>query len=108
MSVHWDINDHTGDVLRALEGKIPVALEACGLQAEGYAKLKCPVDTGNLRNSLTHTQEGDRTEVIGTNVSYAPYVELGTRRQSAQPYLKPAVADHVDEYRQIIEKHLSS
>ena len=72
--VHWDINDHTGDVLRAFNSQIPAALEACGLQAEGYAKLQCPVDTGNLRNSLTHTQEGDRTEVIGTNVEYAPYV----------------------------------
>lgn len=108
MSVHWDINDHTGDVLRALENKIPAALEACGLQAESHAKSIVPVDTGQLRNSITHTQEGDRTEVIGTNVSYAPYVELGTRRQSAQPYLKPAVADHVDEYRQIIERYLSS
>lgn len=72
--VNWNINDNTDAVLRALEAKIPTALEACGLQAEGYAKAICPVDTGQLRNSLTHTQDGDRTELIGTNVQYAPYV----------------------------------
>ena len=46
-----------GPVLKSLEGQIDVALEAVGLQAEGYAKLKCPVDTGRLRNSLTHVTE---------------------------------------------------
>jgi HK97 gp10 family phage protein len=30
------------------------------------------------------------TVVTGTNVKYGPYVEFGTSRQSAQPYLYPA------------------
>ena len=30
------------------------ALERCGSQAEGYAKDLVPVDTGNLRNSISH------------------------------------------------------
>ena len=49
--------DNSAEVLKALEGQIDAALEAVGLQAEGYAKLKCPVDTGRLRNSLTHVTE---------------------------------------------------
>lgn len=49
--------DNSAEVLKSLEGQIDVALEAVGLQAEGYAKLKCPVDTGRLRNSLTHVTE---------------------------------------------------
>lgn len=53
------------------------ALEKCGLTAEGYAKLLCPVDTGNLRNSITHTvatdERGDAA-YIGTNVEYGAYV----------------------------------
>lgn len=28
------------------------ALEECGMVGEGYAKLLCPVDTGNLRNTV--------------------------------------------------------
>ena len=53
------------------------ALEIIGGKAESYAKGLVPVDTGRLRNSITHTTEG-ATEVIGSNVSYAPFVELGT------------------------------
>lgn len=29
--------------------------------------------------------------VVGTNVEYSVYVEFGTSRQAAQPYLRPAV-----------------
>lgn len=34
------------------------ALEAIGIQAEKYAKQKCPVDTGLLHNSITHAISG--------------------------------------------------
>ena len=50
------------------------ALEIIGGKAETYAKLLAPVDTGNLRNSITHQQLDEDTEIIGTNVHYAPYV----------------------------------
>ena len=50
--------------------------EAC-LLVENTAKMYCPVDTGQLRNSITHTVT-DNVGYIGTNVKYAPYVEFGT------------------------------
>lgn len=83
------------------------ALEIMGGKAEGYAKQLCPVDTGRLRNSITHWQEDENTEVIGTNVEYAPYVELGTYKQRPQPYLRPAAENHMAEYREIWEKELA-
>lgn len=46
-------------VNREIENSIIVALEACGLQAERYAKMLCPVDTGLLRNSITHAVGGN-------------------------------------------------
>lgn len=99
--------DNTDKVIRELQDKIQIALEECGLVAEGYAKRLCPVDTGNLRNSITHTQSGN-VEYIGTNVEYGPYVEMGTSRTKAQPFLKPAAANHVDEYRHIFENRMRS
>ena len=88
------IEDDNREAFRArLQSAIPAALEEIGLVAEGHAKKKCPVDTGRLRNSITHAVEGGDSggrAVIGTNVEYAAYVELGTSRQKAQPYLKPA------------------
>ena len=64
-------------VKNATDEQIKKALEECGLTAERYAKENAPVDTGNLRNSLTY-QTGKRKVLIGSAVKYAPYVELGT------------------------------
>lgn len=79
------------------------ALEIIGGKAETYAKRLCPVDTGNLRNSITHQQFDERTEVVGSNVEYAPYVELGTVKMGARPFLRPAAEGHVAEYKSILE-----
>ena len=86
MPIEIKIEDNSKEFLKEFEKRIPVALEECGLVAEGYAKMKCPVDTGLLRNSITHTAD-ENTAYIGTNVEYAPYVELGTVKTKAQPYL---------------------
>jgi HK97 gp10 family phage protein len=64
------------------------------------------VDTGNLRNSITHTSDG-KAAYIGTNVEYGKYVELGTVKMAAQPYLRPAAADHGETYRNIVKDELS-
>ena len=108
ISVNVTIEDHSDKCLESLGILMYTALEKCGLIAEGYAKRLCPVDTGRLRNSITHTTRSEPGPVayIGTNVEYAPYVELGTSRTKAQPYLRPAIADHVDEYKQIIQNDL--
>ena len=101
--------DNSKEVLESMQQAAVRALEKCGLTAEGYAKKLAPVDTGNLRNSITHTVDvGVPAAYIGTNVEYAPYQELGTIHMAAQPFLKPAVADHANEYRKIIEKELKN
>lgn len=99
--------DNRDEFKRGMEAALATALEEIGLTAEGYAKRACPVDTGWLRNSITHiVDEGGKCAVIGTNVEYAPYVELGTRHQKPQPYLKSAAEDHESTYRSIFRKHL--
>lgn len=125
-------DDHSDEVLSALEAALARGLEKCGLVAEGYAKKLCPVDTGNLRNSITHTvaDNGERAAYVGTNSEYGVYVECGTgiyypggrqtplvyqdakgnwhltHGQRAKPYIKPAVADHAAQYTRIIEQEL--
>ena len=98
--------DNTAAVKGGLQSAFARALERIGLQAEGYAKDLCPVDTGNLRNSITHTSDG-KAAYIGTNVTYGKYVELGTVKMAAQPYLRPAAADHAGTYRNIVKDELS-
>lgn len=99
--------DNREAIADAIDRALVAALEETGLVAEGYAKRACPVDTGRLRNSITHiVDEGTRHVIIGTNVEYAPYVELGTRRQKPQPFLYPAANDHYSTYKGIFLKHL--
>ena len=59
------------------------ALEQSCLIVEGDAKTKCPVDSGQLRQSINHKVE-DNAGWVSTNVEYAPYVEIGTGIYSSE------------------------
>lgn len=121
---------HVGEAFRAACLR---ALERCGLVGEGYAKDLAPVDTGRGRNSISHkVDESEPAAYIGTNLDYMIYQELGTgiyaeggrptpwvyqdaqgnwhwtRGNRAHPFLKPAVADHAQTYRNIIEDEMKN
>lgn len=99
-------DDHTEEVIREKNQAIEKALEMIGIEAERYAKEYCPVDTGRLKNSITHTQKGKETEIVGSNVEYAPYVEAGTSRPKPKRFLYKAVFNHMDTYKEIAESCL--
>lgn len=104
-----EIHDNSKEVSDNIKAALLRGLETCGLVAEGYAKKLAPVDTGNLRNSITHTVDEDEPAAyIGSNVEYASYVCLGTIHMNAQPFLKPAVEDHKEQYREIIKNELEN
>nr|DAW56251.1 MAG TPA: putative tail component [Caudoviricetes sp.] len=128
-----EIQDNSKEVSAEIKAALLRGLEKCGLVAEGYAKKLCPVDTGNLRNSITHQVDSEgRSVYVGTNSDYGAYVELGTGKyypggrptpwvyqdakgnwhrtsgSKAQPFLKPAAADHADQYRKILEDELKN
>lgn len=94
--------DNSELVIQASYAQIEKALKSVALSAEKYAKRDCPVDTGRLRSSITHETDKN-TAYIGTNVEYAPYVEMGTSRMRAQPFLEPAMEQHLSEYKEMIE-----
>lgn len=103
------IKSNVDEVLSELNDRVPAILEALGIEAEGNAVSEITslgaVDTGRLRGSISHATD-DTSAYIGTNVEYAPYVELGTRKMAARPFLKNAVANYTDEYKQIVEDGL--
>lgn len=76
-------------------GDVAKDLQRRALQVERSAKGLCPVDTGRLRSSITNelTEDGEGlVAIVGTDVEYGIYVELGTSRMAAQPFLLPALA----------------
>ena len=104
---------HKQEVLSAEQKARNKALEIIGGKAESYAKKLCPVDTGRLRNSITHQQMDEHTEMIGTNVEYAPYVELGHHTSggtfvAGKHFLRSAAEGHSAEYKQIIENEMKN
>lgn len=67
MSIDIHMEDHSGDILNALNQNIDKTLEALGLQAAGYAQLELEndprrIDTGLLRNSITYAVAGEEPE----------------------------------------------
>ena len=103
----YTYKDNTDEVLSALEKAKKRGLEAIGLVAEGHAKKITPVDTGRLRNSISHTADNDAA-YIGTNVEYAPYVELGSPTIKAHHMLQKAATEHTDEYKRLMEDSMKN
>lgn len=116
-------------IIRGLER---CGMEAEGTTKANLTKNKSVI-TGNLRNSITHEViTSEPSVIIGTNNEYAAYVELGTGEhaeggggrptpwvyqddkgnwhhthgQRAKPYLRPALADHKQTYKNILEDEL--
>lgn len=125
------------EVLKALDETVIRALERIGLQAVDFAQDLAPVAEymgGTLRQSIDHkVDEGEQTVYVGATAEYAAYVELGTgmyypggrnepwtyqdpktgewhttRGMKAQPYIKPAIADHLQTYKNIVEDEMKS
>lgn len=109
MKADVKFTDNSQEVLDEMARKIEAALEAIGGQAELYAKENCPVDTGRLRNSISHAHD-DETAYIGTNVEYAPEIEYRdvAHKTGRAHFLRDAAATHGDEYKQITQDILQS
>lgn len=119
-------------------GNEAIGLAAEGHAKKKITKAKA-VDTGRLRNSITYALAGEETHVksykankggkeretytydgtaegkkgsgvyIGTNVEYAPGIELGTHRSAgAVHFLQDAATNHTDEYKKLMEDSMKN
>lgn len=87
---------------------IQKAITAACVEVEKEAKHLVAVDTGRLKQSVTHevalTAKRTWSGRVGTNVHYGPHVEFGTRRMRAQPWLRPAFENKRKLILSIIEQ----
>lgn len=101
------VQDNSHLIAQMIPTAIAKALEEVGLLAEGhvigYMTAEYIVDTGRLRNSITHAITDGMSVVIGTNVSYAKYVHNGTSKVAARPFLTAPIKQHLQEYKQMIK-----
>ena len=74
---------------------------------EGKGKDKVPVDTGATKNSIVPTFEDQGFAArIGPSTFYAPFLEFGTRRMAARPFMIPALESERGPFVRAIEKAL--
>lgn len=90
-----------------LRNSVTYALGGQGANTSSYS-----ADVGGASGSYSGTAPADKgdekTVYIGTNVYYAPFVELGTSRADPKPYLRPAAENHAQEYQEVIKRTLSN
>ena len=87
---------------RELEKEGITLLKKIAIDVQDTAKGLAPVRTGALRDSITASVETESlTAIIGSDLDYAIFVELGTRKQAPQPYLRQALSSSTTEIQGI-------
>ena len=80
------------------------------LKAEAFVKRKTPVRTGNLRSSINTQLSKKKTDqaeaIVGTNVSYAPHVEFGTKKMKAKAMFRKTIDENGKDISDTFKKHL--
>lgn len=132
--------DNIDKILSEVDIACERALVAIGEKAKKYATNLAPVGTpestgkkgyrgSTLKQSITYKADNE-TMILGSDVEYAPYVELGTGPNFVappeweefdvppakglghgyvrpRPFIAPAIKDHLGEYEEIIKNELS-
>lgn len=72
--------------------RVKAQIQKSVYQIASDARKLAPVDTGNLRSSITGSSnvKAGFAGTVSTNVDYAAFVEFGTRKSPAQPFMFPA------------------
>lgn len=94
MPVKFDASEAIAGIEKIKRG-IPQSVEDTLTEAADLAikvaKDVVPVDTGRLRDSIDILEQGEDYVIVGSDVEYAFFVEFGTVKMEAQPYLSPAL-----------------
>ena len=138
---NFSISDNSEQILRLTDEAIDYLLEVIGQEAEGDVIVKIsspgwipkePIDTGNLKNSITHqVVVSEKAVYISTDVEYAPYVEFGTgdmgtgtgkkwtyrddegkfhktSGMAPRPFLRKSMTENMKKYRDVAARVLNA
>ena len=93
-----ELNKKMDDSIAWVRPNITNELVRAGAKVEDVAKRFCPVDTGRLRASIGFHMIDWNQVLVSTglrptskNTNYASFVEFGTLKMRAQPFMRPAI-----------------
>lgn len=104
-----DLAQFAADLNRAadtLTQRASAVVRKTAFDTASDAQTFAPVDTGNLRSSITVRTGGAgalRAEVVAT-ANYAPYVEYGTRFMGPKPFMRPAQDRNTPDFYRALEQ----
>lgn len=108
-----ELNRLSADLTKAA-GKVgplvQVVIRKAAIDIEATAKAFVPVDTGNLKNSIGHSdlrtvgQSGVMEVEIGPTANYGAFVEFGTSRQGPAAFMGPAFDRHSGPFGDALEQ----
>lgn len=93
------------NMLRNVEANMERIVQGTLDVAETRAKALAPVDTGKLRNLITSERQGT-VGVLTSQAEYSVYVEYGTSKTRAQPFMNPAFVEACEWLKSEIERGL--
>lgn len=97
------VKENRIDAVKAkLHGEVDALIAKAAMDMQAQAKRDAPVDTGFLKNSITSKRVGDAAWEVEASAAYAAYVEFGTHRMAAQPYMTPAFNSASSSLREAI------
>lgn len=131
--VHSNRGEHDSKFDKAVEKALRLVGGQAERFAKELISDMGAVDTGFLRNSITFALDGEATNAteyqddagnqhgeysgeapsenggnravyIGTNVYYAPYVELGTTKMPARPFLSQSIQSNKSEMESLFQE----
>ena len=96
------VRDMLNEHAKHIAENIAKGVAEAGEIVKGEAKDRAPKRTGALKDSITSVASGN-TAIIGTNIEYGIYQELGTYKMAARPYLVPALKNNEDKIKETIK-----
>ena len=100
-----DLDELPDEQSEALEEEVHTIVENAGDNMVTYAQGIVPVRTGNLMVSIFAEVDEDNLAVtLGATADYASFIEYGTVKMRAQPFLEPAAAIGQEEMNARIEE----
>jgi len=86
-----------------LAGKVRDAVLIGAYAIEADAKENCPVDLGTTKGSIdVRPEDGGFAARIGPHTHYAIYIEMGTVRMAARPFLMPAYHREIPIFKKAV------